>query len=153
METKKQVQANEFEEKIYDYFNDEWNLPLSHFVSKEGQYKRGENRQGFEIKNDQRYSQTGNLYISTKRVYNVAEYPSGIYRTTKTKQRFYVIGDENKFWVIATRHLRQYYEKYTPNLIKGFTYNDGTEYGYLLPVNKADEMATEIYSKQLTLVE
>lgn len=153
MEQQKQLQANSFEEFVYDYFNDEWNIPISHFVSKEGQYKRGENRQGFEIKNDQRYSKTGNLYISIKRVYNFAEYPSGIYRETKTKQRFYVIGDENKFWIIATRHLKQYYEKNKPNLIKGFTYNNGTEYGYLLPVKEANGMAAEIYCKQLTLVE
>lgn len=152
METKKQIQANNFEEKVYDYFNDEWNIPISHFVSKEGQYKRGENRQGFEIKNDQRYAETGNLYISIKRVYQHTEYPSGIYRETKTKQRLYIIGDENKFWIISTKHLKQYFEEKKPKEIKGFTQNNGIEYGYLLRVNEADKMAIDVYSKQINLL-
>ena len=149
MEQQKQLQANRFEEFVYDYFNNEWNIPISHFVTKEAQYKRGENRQGFEIKNDQRYKDTGNLYISIKRVYQHIEYPSGIYRNTKTKQRLYIIGDENKFWIIATKQLRGYFEEKRPKEIKGFTHNDGIEYGYLLRVNEADKMAVEVFDRAL----
>jgi hypothetical protein len=153
MDTKKQLQANKFEEHVYDYFNDVWNISLSHYVSKEAQYKRGENRQGIEIKNDQMYNDTGNLYISIKRVYQHTEYPSGIYRKTKTKQRFYVIGDENKFWVISTKHLQEYHKMQSPRETSGFkTSSGGIEYGYLLPIKTAELMAVGTYCKQLKLV-
>jgi len=154
MDIKKQVQANEFEEKVYDYFNDIHNIPLSHFVSKTGQFTRGENRQGFEIKNDQRYKQTGNLYISVKRVYAESgkEYPSGIYRDTETAQLFYIIGDSDNFWIIATKHLRTYYEENDLQPIKGFkSATGGQEIGFLLSTRKADRLCAAKYSTQTKL--
>lgn len=154
METKKQLQANEFEEKVYDYFNDVHNIPLSHFVSKNGQFKRGENRQGFEIKNDQMFNKTGNLYISVKRVYdNIGkEYPSGIYRETETSQLFYIIGDSNNFWVIATKHLRSYYEENNLSLVGGFkSATGGQEFGFLLSTIKADRLCAAKHSIQTKL--
>jgi hypothetical protein len=153
MEEQKQLRANNFEDIVYDYFNDELNWILSHYASKEAQFKRGENRQGVEIKNDQRYDETGNLFISIKRDYRFKEYPSGIYRDTETKQMFYVIGDKNNFWIIATKHLRSYYEINKPELFSGFTTDKGgKEYGFLLPVNKADRMAVHKFSTQITLL-
>lgn len=153
MNANKQLKANKFEEQVYDYFNDRLNIPLSHFVSKDAQFTRGENRQGVEIKNDQRYEQTGNLYISIKRCYEYKDYPSGIYRDTETKQLFYVIGDENKFWVLATKHLMKYHKTKNPKEVSGFkTLTGGTEYGFLLPTSVADAMAVEVYTKQLKLI-
>tara|TARA_R110000803_G_scaffold23796_1_gene58055 strand:+ start:3970 stop:4431 length:462 start_codon:yes stop_codon:yes gene_type:complete len=153
MDTNKQLEANKFEEQVYDYFNDVWNISLSHYVSKEGQYKRGENRQGVEIKNDQMYSKTGNLYISIKRVYQHTEYPSGVYRETDTKQRFYTIGDKNKFWIISSKHLQEYHQMQSPKETSGFkTATGGIEYGFLLPINMANLMAIDIFSKQLVLI-
>jgi len=149
METKKAIQANTFEEKVYDYFNDILNISLSHYVSKDGQYKRGENRQGVEIKNDQLFRKTGNLYIATKRVYRYTEYPSGIFRKTLTKQLFYVIGDEQTFWVISTKHLQEYVAINNVNCVDGFkTLAGGVEQGFLLPINKADLMSVAKYDTQ-----
>lgn len=152
MNANKQLTANKFEEQVYDYFNDELNIPLSHFVTKGAQAKRGENRQGVEIKNDQRYKETGNLYISTRRSYEYKNHPSGIYRDTETKQLFYVIGDEHKFWVLATRHLTKYHKTKNPKEVQGFkTQTGGTEYGFLLPTSIADAMAVEVFSNQTQL--
>ena len=149
METKKAIQANTFEEKVYDYFNDILNISLSHYVTKDGQHKRGENRQGVEIKNDQLFRKTGNLYIATKRVYDFADYPSGIFRETSTKQLFYVIGDEQTFWVISTKHLQEYYTMNDVKLFDGFvTLIGGVEKGFLLPIKKADLMAVAKYDTQ-----
>lgn len=153
MEQQKQLRANNFEDIVYDYFNDELSWILSHYASKEAQFKRGENRQGVEIKNDQRYNETGNLFISIKREYEYIHYPSGIYRDTETSQMFYVIGDKNNFWIIATKHLKAYYEKNTPQLFSGFTTDKGgKEYGFLLPLNIADRMAVHKFSTQTTLL-
>jgi len=149
----KQLQANEFEEKVYDYFNDNHSIPLSHYVSKSGQFTRGENRQGFEIKNDQMYNSTGNLYISVERRYSGGKtYPSGIFRDTKTKQLFYIIGDVNNFWVIATKHLQQYYKENELKLYPGFrTETGGQEMGFLLSTKKADRLCVAKYSNQTQL--
>ncbi len=155
MEQQKQLRANNFEDIVYDYFNDELSWILSHYASKEAQFKRGENRQGVEIKNDQKYKESRNLYISVKRVYagSGKEYSSGIYRDTETRQMFYVIGDKDNFWIIATKHLRSYYEINKPELYSGFTTDKGgKEYGFLLPVNKADRMAVHKFSTQTTLL-
>lgn len=148
----KYKRATNFEEYIYDYFNDKLNIPLSHFVSKQGQYERGENRQGVEIKNDQSYNKYNNLFISVKREYVDKCYPSGIFRQTKTKQLFYVIGDVNNFWVFSTKQLKGYYNKNKPELKKGFTtQTGGTDYGFLLKVNEADALCVHKFSKQLQL--
>lgn len=148
MDANKLERANNFEDVVMDYFNDNLNIPLSHYASKHGQYTRGENRQGVEIKNDQKYQTTGNLYISIKRCYANNEYPSGIYRQTETPQLFYVIGCKNNFWVIATKHLRDYYEQNDPLLVNGFTSaTNGTEKGFLLKCSVADKMCVHKYSK------
>jgi hypothetical protein len=152
MQTHKYKQANNFEEYIYDYFNDELNITLSHFVSKKGQYERGENRQGVEIKNDQSYNKYNNLFISVLRKYPDKQYPSGIFRETKTKQMFYVIGDQNNFWLFSTKQLKDYYNKNNPELKKGFTtQTGGTDYGFLLSISKANQLCIHKYSKQLQL--
>tara|TARA_B110000285_G_scaffold203670_1_gene239989 strand:+ start:19025 stop:19492 length:468 start_codon:yes stop_codon:yes gene_type:complete len=153
MTEQKQLKANNFEDIVYDYFNDELNWILSHYASKEAQFKRGENRQGVEIKNDQRYNETGNLFISIKRDYKFKEYPSGIFRDTETKQLFYVIGDKDNFWVLSTKHLREYFNIKNPDLFSGFTTDKGgKEYGFLLPINKADRICVHKFSNQTTLL-
>lgn len=152
METYKYKQANNFEEYIYDYFNDKLNITLSHFVSKKGQYERGENRQGVEIKNDQSYTKYNNLFISVLRKYPYKQYPSGIFRETKTKQMFYVIGDQNNFWLFSTKQLQDYYNKNKPELKKGFTtQTGGADYGFLLTINTANQLCIHKFTKQLEL--
>lgn len=156
MDANKQQRANEFEEFIYDHYIKARGISLAHYVSKKGQYERGENRQGYEIKNDQLFRNTNNLFISVKRVYNYSnnqvEHPSGIYRETETKQMFYVIGDKNNFWEIPTRQLIMYHEVNNPELKSGFKNNNGTDWGFLLPVKEANRICSDMYSNQIELV-
>ena len=65
--TIKQSNGLKFESFVYDWFTTEKNINLSHYTTKEEQYLKGENRQGVEIKNDQMFKKTGNLFISVER--------------------------------------------------------------------------------------
>ena len=63
-------------EKLYEI-----GLPLISYSSKEFQVMLGENKAGIEIKNDTKYSTTGNLYIEIaekSNPSNVDYIPSGI---------------------------------------------------------------------------
>ena len=152
MDNNKKKQANAFEGFAYNHLITELKWAVTHYVTEEDQRTKGENHQGIEIKNDQAYNKTGNLYISVKRVYNGFEYGSGIYRDTETKQLFYLIGDHKNFWLIATKHLQAYYEQNNLKLIPGFrTHTGGQEYGFLLPIEKADKLCAYSYTNQQTL--
>ena len=64
METKiKQEKGLQFESYIMDYFAKHKNISLSHYTTYQEQIDLGENRQGIEIKNDQRFQDTKNLFI------------------------------------------------------------------------------------------
>ena len=151
MDKSKEIRAKEFESYIMNWYLKEHSISLSHFTTLKEQIHIGENRQGIEIKNDQKLSTTGNIYISVKRVYDYGkEYPSGIF---KNQSWLYVIGDYNMHWVFSIKHLKQYYTSANPKLIKGFkTLKDGQEYGFLLNAKNADYICTEKYSKQTVLL-
>jgi len=155
MDKDKQLQANKFEQFIYDFYAMKLFHPLSHFVTLDSQRLRGENHQGYEIKNDQRRIETKNVFISIKRVYyegtkDEYEYGSGIYRETKVKQRYYIIGDQKCFYVFSTKLIRQYYEKRKPKLIapEGMIINGGQEYGFILFKDEADRICCEKYDME-----
>lgn len=84
----------EYQDFITDMLLSEIGISLSTYSSKKYQYSVGENKQGIEIKFDDRYKETGNLYIEIKEKSNAinANYvDSGIYRSDNTW--LYVIGD------------------------------------------------------------
>ena len=144
------LRSQEFESHVYDYFLNKRAISISHYTLLEEQIKKGENRQGIEIKNDQSYEKYGNLYISVKRVYSYAEYPSGLY---KDNHWLYVTGIKNNFWIFSTKQLKQYYIKNNPELKKGFTTpKGGTEYGFILTKQQADDMCVEKVDNQLKLL-
>jgi len=152
MDKNKQEKASIFEDFVYDYFIDNLKFNLSHYSSKPAQFKRGENRQGIEIKNDNLYNIYGNLFISVERRMEWGEVNgSGIFRETDTEQLLYVIGDEYNFWVLATKHLRAYYEKHQPELFGGFKTPKSRDYGYKLPIGVADRMCIHKYTNQTKL--
>ena len=61
--TTKQQNGLNFESYIMDWFAKEKNINLSHYTTYQEQIDKGENRQGFEIKNDQMFKKTGNVSI------------------------------------------------------------------------------------------
>ncbi len=109
-------------------------IPITSFSSKKFQINKGENLQGFEIKNDEKFRQTGNFWIELKeRTTEEKPYtPSGIFRTDNT--RFFVIGDYKGVFLIQKKILRLLSSKY-----KQIENNRKTSIGFLLPVKDAEK--------------
>jgi hypothetical protein len=145
----KKQKGLEFESYIMDWFSKEKNINLSHYTLLKEQIKKGENRQGIEIKNDQRFQETGNLFISVARDYGYVSYESGIY---KNQSWLYVIGNEEEFYIFAIKHLKQYYEHNKPALFDGFkSLKNGIDKGFLLSKKQAERICIEKITKQTKL--
>ena len=139
----------EFESFIMDWFSKQKNINLSHYTLLKEQIEKGENRQGIEIKNDQKFIETGNLFISVERDYGYTKYESGIY---KNQSWLYVIGNEDEFYIFSTKHLKQYYEFNKPALFDGFkSLKNGIDKGFLLSKKQADRICIEKVTKQTKL--
>lgn len=82
-------------------------IPLISYSSKEYQNMIGENKAGIEIKNDNNFRKTGNLYIEVAEKSNAENknfVPSGIYRKDNTW--LYLIGDREKVYVLGKKQLQ-----------------------------------------------
>lgn len=158
MDASKQKRAFRFESYIMDWFQKEKAINISHYHLIEEQIHKGENRQGIEIKNDQMLQNTGNVFISVKKVYNQGEYqyPTGIYKKDQNDLDqcwLYVIGNKNEHWVFSSKLLRQYFEKYKPELKKGADLpKGGLEYGFVLSRELCDNMCIAQHKVQQELV-
>ena len=96
-----------FQDFVIDQVLNLLSIPIMQYASKEYQISVGESRQGIEIKNDENYAKTGNLYIEVaeKARPRVGDYiPSGIYR--RDNSWLYVIGDFNTIFVYGIRLLQ-----------------------------------------------
>jgi hypothetical protein len=110
-------------------------LPLISYSSKEFQVLIGENKAGLEIKNDNNYKKTGNLYIETAEKSTEAKlnyYPSGIFRNDNTW--LYLIGDMERIFILSKKQLILLSKS---NKYK--TVQIATSQGFLLPVNEAEK--------------
>lgn len=110
-------------------------LPLISYSSKEFQVMVGENKAGIEIKNDDKFQKTGNLYIETaeKSDANKANYfPSGIFRTDNTW--LYCIGDLKRIFILSKKQL-----VLLSNAKKFRAVETPTSQGFLLPVAEAEK--------------
>jgi hypothetical protein len=136
-----------FESYIADWFQKEKGISLSTYHAHNEQ-RKGENRQGVEIKNDQLFKDTGNLFISVKRQYGSLMINWGVFKEDNTW--LYVIGDKSKHWIFLRKNLQRYFVVKQPILKKVAIEKNGYEYGFLLPCDIADNMA-DYYSNQLKL--
>lgn len=105
-------------------------IPLISYSSKEYQNVVGENKAGIEIKNDNNFRKTGNLYIEISEKSNADNkefIPSGIYRKDNTW--LYLIGDADKIFVLSKKQLQILHQskKYKEVEIP-------TSRGFLLPI-------------------
>ena len=83
----------EYQDFVTDILSNELGISLSNYLSKKYQLK-GENKQGFEIKFDNLYKTTNNIYIEIAEKSNANNekfVKSGIFRHDNTW--FYIIGD------------------------------------------------------------
>ena len=110
-------------------------IPLSGMSSKKYQYKIGENMQGFEIKFDNKFKETGNLYVEVKEKSNPKNRNyvfSGIYRNDNTW--IYIIGDYENIFIFGKSHLKLMYEANKYKIVK-----KPTSIGFLMPKLDAEK--------------
>lgn len=102
----------EYQDFVTGVLLKEVGIPLSSLSSKQYQYSVGENLQGIEIKFDDLYKDTGNLYIEVKEKAhpnNPKYVNSGIYRNDNSW--IYLIGNYEEIFIFGKSHLRLMYEK------------------------------------------
>lgn len=125
----------EYQDFITDMLLKEIGISLSTYSSKKYQYNIGENKQGIEVKFDDMYKKTGNIYIEIKEKSNAinANYvDSGIYRSDNTW--LYVIGDYTEVYIFSKKQLILMHKK---DIFKEVT--TPTSIGFLIPKSKAEQ--------------
>jgi hypothetical protein len=108
---------------------------LQNLVSKKHQFETGENLQGFEIKLDNRCTETGRLSIeiAEKSRADVNGWtPSGICRKDNTW--LYVHGNYDALWVFGVKFLQQFLRDYKPQIHELPTIKK-----FYLPIPQADK--------------
>lgn len=110
------------------------------YSSRRYQIDEGENMLGAEIKRDDQFRVTGNLYIEIdekSHPENKDFIPSGIHR--EDNSWLYVIGDEKKIYIFSTKYLRMLQKNYrvVPNKTL-------TSHGFLMPIVDAEKYAIRI---------
>ena len=105
-------------------------LPIISYSSKKYQHEVGENKAGIEIKNDQKFRQSGNFYVETAEKSNAENQyfvVSGIYRNDNTW--LYILGDYETIYVFSKDQLKILHRKGRFKLVE-----TKTSQGFLLPV-------------------
>jgi hypothetical protein len=124
-----------FQDFIADKLIESIGISLTSYSSIKNQKTKGENRQGFEIKFDNRFKDTGNIYIETaekSNENNVSFVDSGIFRNDNSW--LYLIGNYDEVYIFAKNILIHFFEinRYKKVETK-------TSKGFLLPKECADK--------------
>ena len=115
-------------------------IVIMNYVSQKYQFNSGENKIGIEIKYDNKFRDTGNLYIELKEKKHPSNenyIPSGINRRDNTW--LYIIGDYKTIYIFSKNLLLQLAKKY--NEIENATH---TSIGFLLPIVEAEKYSAKI---------
>lgn len=131
-----------YQDFIIDVFSNRLGMPISVYGSRAYQLTVGESRQGVEIKHDEKYSTTGNLWIelSEKARPRPGDYAaSGIHRDDNTW--LYVIGNYDTVFVFAKNILVLMSKSGRYHKLENGT---KTSWGYLLPDEDARKYAARI---------
>jgi len=126
-------QGLRFQDHVTELLIKELGISLSTYSSREWQL-RGENKQGIEIKFDDKHKETGNFYIEIKEKSdpaNPAYANSGIYRKDNTW--LYIIGDYDRVYVFGKTFLQNLHKSGKCREVK-----TSTSIGFLLPQEMAD---------------
>ena len=130
--------AKEFEDFASDILWREWHWPIRVYSSAKWQIGKGENLSGVEIKLDQRFRETGNLFIEYSERSDVCYSfkDSGI----NGKGHMCLIGDEEGFWLFGFSTLKNMDKRYHfPHV------EISTAKGFLVPLAIANEWAIRTY--------
>lgn len=130
--TRKRELGEKYEDFINELFLTEFRIELTFYEDRESQFT-GENEQGIEIKFDDRFSETGNLYIEyeerSRVEYNFS--PSGIDK--KDNSWLWAIGDYEVVYIFGKSQLLKL-KKVCKHV------QTDTSKGFLLPKELADEI-------------
>ncbi len=125
----------EFQDFVAIALLKEIGIPLTSLSSKKFQFSVGENLQGIEIKFDDKFFDTGNIYIEVKEKsnpINLNYVDSGIYRNDNTW--LYLIGNYSTMFIFGKKHLQLMYESQKYREVENST---KTSIGFLVPVSDA----------------
>lgn len=113
-------------------------IPVTSYSSQKYQNMIGENKAGLEIKFDNRWKETGNIYIEVaekSKAENINFIASGIFRNDNTW--LYVIGDYTKIFILPKKYLKMLYNKNVKNYKLVET---PTSKGMLIPVRDIENI-------------
>ena len=102
--------GEKYQEFIKAVFKDKLNINLNFYKTKKEQYNIGETQEGYEVKFDDMFEKTGNIYIEFCEKTNEEnkEYiPSGILRNDNTK--YYVIGNYKEIYIFKKYKLLNFF--------------------------------------------
>jgi hypothetical protein len=125
----------QFQDFITDVLIKELGISLSTYNSKKFQYNKGENKQGFEIKFDDKFKITKNIYIEIAEKSNPNNYEyvkSGIYRNDNTW--LYLIGNYECIYIFSKKHLQLMH-----NMNKYKLVQTTTSQGFLVPEQQCNK--------------
>jgi hypothetical protein len=101
-----------FQRFVADQIKQKLGLVITYYITRDEQYNIGESPQGFEVKLDNRCTETGRLSIEVaeKICADNAQYvPSGILR--QDNATFYVQGNRTVFYIFKKSRLVELYEQ------------------------------------------
>jgi len=117
-------------------------LAIVQYASRTYQYNVGETRTGAEIKHDEKFASTGNLWIEVGEKARPREgdyFPSGIRRGDNSW--LYIIGDYNTVFLFPVTLLRTLQESGRYRIMEN---NTKTSTGFLLPAGDARRYAAAV---------
>ncbi len=107
------------------------------WCSKKYQIERGEGLSGIEVKCDDGYKKTGNLFIEFARYKNGEWIPTDLFREGIW---LYIIGDREKCWCMLTSQLQKMVDRYPHREVS----YDFKVKGFLLPITMADKLDAKL---------
>jgi len=138
--------GEEYQDFVVDLMFKKLGWPIMQHVSAKRQLRVGESASRVEIKFQERYRETGNLWIETaeKARPRPGEYaPSGITERTHDNAIFLVTGDYTTVFLFAKSHLNKLAESKQYTVLENRT---KTSMGFLLPDRHAWFLADFVWS-------
>ena len=128
----------EFQDYVIDELRERFGIMIQAYSSKSYQYERGENPQGWEIKLDNRCTDSKRLSIEvaekTKKDDAAPWIPSGICRDDNTL--FYIQGNKARFYLFMKKHLCMIHKRESTNVEE----KHGTIKTFYISFKLADEI-------------
>ncbi|MQR94197.1 hypothetical protein [Fictibacillus phosphorivorans] len=139
-------EGHQFETYI-DYLFKQKGLDINLYHTRKQQYSEGESEKGIEIKNDNKWMKTGNVYIEYQEKYNqksIKWVNSGILKNDNTV--YYLIGTIDCFWIFRKTDLLDLFYNWQENQCKKlYRFKEiGTSKGFVIPIDEADQISLSI---------